>query len=152
MILRSSEALPRLYEEDETAWLEAMSQLVAEGHYDDLDYAHLQEYLADMARRDRREVVSRLSSLIAHRLKWEHQSARRSNSWRGTIEVQRQELVHLLESRTLRNYCGEILDTAYANGIRQAEAETGLPASTFPADCPYSLEALLANNWAASAS
>lgn len=132
-----------LYERDETGWLEAMAGLIRAGRLDEVDYPNLAEYLADMARRDRREVVSRLSVLIAHLLKWRHQPERRSRSWRATIEVQRQELSELLESGVLRDHAGEVLGKAYANGVRQAAAETGLPDATFPADCPYPLEAVL---------
>lgn len=144
MATAESVRMETLYERDETAWLEAMSGLIRSGHLDEIDRTNLAEYLADMARRDRREVTSRLSILIAHRLKWRHQPERRSGSWRGTVEVQRQELAELLESGTLRNHAAEVLSKAYANGVRQAVAETGLPVATFPADCPYPLDALLA--------
>ena len=136
--------LAALYEQDETAWLEAVSELIRLGRLDEVDYPNLAEYLADMARRDRREVSSRLAVLIAHLLKWRYQPERRSGSWRETIEVQRQELAELLESGVLRNHAVEILAKAYAKGIRQAAAETELLESTFPTDCPESLDELLA--------
>jgi hypothetical protein len=85
-----------------------------------------------------------LSVLIAHRLKWDYQPRRRSRSWRTTIEVQRQELASLLESGTLRNHAIEMLSKAFRNAVRQAVAETGLAESKFPAECPYSLDQLLA--------
>jgi hypothetical protein len=135
-----------LYERDETRWLEVMADLIRSGRLDELDYPNLAEYLADMARRDRREVTSRLAVLIAHLLKWEYQADRRSTSWRSTLEIQRQELVELLESEVLWNHALEVLPRAYANGVRQALAETGLSAATFPADCPYALEDLLADS------
>ena len=47
-----------LYEQDETAWLEAMSELIRLGRLEEIDYPNLAEYLADMARRDRREVIA----------------------------------------------------------------------------------------------
>lgn len=72
MIRQAVSALADLYESDETAWLEAMVELIHQGRISDLDYPHLQEYLADMARRDRREVKSRLTVLIAHVLTWAH--------------------------------------------------------------------------------
>src|SRR5260370_22388682 len=78
-----------LYERDETAWLEAMSALAAGRRYAEMDYLHLSEYLADMAKRDRREVFSRLVVLLSHLLKWEYQPDKRSGSWRGTIRGQR---------------------------------------------------------------
>jgi hypothetical protein len=87
------QALPRgvLYEHDETAWLETMAELIRLGRLDEIDYPNLAEYLADMARRDRREVDSRLTVLIVHALKWAHQPDRRSGSWKATIIEQRQE-------------------------------------------------------------
>ena len=57
-------ALSLLYEQDETAWLEAMSALAASGRYEQMDHPHLSEYLADMSNRDRREVFSRLVVLL----------------------------------------------------------------------------------------
>src|SRR2546430_5252976 len=81
-----------LYEQDETAWLEAMSELILLGRLDEVDYPNLAEYLADMARRDRREVESRLTVLITHVLKWVLQPDHRSGSWKGTIIEQRQEV------------------------------------------------------------
>lgn len=132
-----------LYEQDETAWLEAMAELIRMGRRDEVDYPNLAEYLADMARRDRREVTSRLSVLVAHLLKWRHQPERQTGSWRGTVEIQRQELAELLESGVLRNHAGEVLGKAYANGVRQAVAETGLPEVAFPAGCPDSLDEIL---------
>src|SRR5437667_12763961 len=69
--------LSLLYERDETAWLEVMSALAASGRFAEMDYRHLSEYLADMARRDRREVFSRLVVLLSHLLKWDHQPERR---------------------------------------------------------------------------
>jgi hypothetical protein len=136
-------ALPALYDTDETAWLENMAELIREGHVDELDFEHLGEYLSDMARRDKREVKSRLATLIAHLLKWSHQTANRTGGWRATITVQRQELLDLLESKTLRNHAAAILADAYANGLVQAVAETGLPETEFPRECPYDLETLL---------
>jgi Fe-S cluster biosynthesis and repair protein YggX len=58
-----------LYETDETAWLEKMSMLINERRYEKLDYKHLSEYLSDMAKRDRREVFSRLTTLLMQLLK-----------------------------------------------------------------------------------
>src|SRR5260370_25239325 len=113
-----------LYEQDETAWLEAMSALAASRRYAEMDYLHLSEYLADMAKRDRREVFSRLVVLLAHLLKWEHQPEGRSGSWRGTIREQRRELRQLLESGTLRNHAEAVLAGAYAGGRGQAADQT----------------------------
>ncbi len=143
MVTKTVASLNDLYETDETAWLDGMAELIVEGRLNDLDFTHLAEYLADMAIRDRREVRSRLAVLMAHLLKWQHQSENRTGSWRSTITVQRQDLESLTESGTLRNHAEAILAKAYADGVEQAADETGLPAETFPAECPWTLEQLL---------
>lgn len=134
--------LEKLFEQDETAWLEAMAELIRLEQFDQLDYPHLQEYLDDMARRDKREVESRLAVLLSHQLKWDYQQEKRSPSWQATIEAQRQELILLLESASLRNHADLKLQKSYQAAVRLAMAETDLPEDTFPSLCPYSLESL----------
>jgi hypothetical protein len=133
-----------LYEQDETAWLEAMSALAANGRHAEMDFPHLSEYLADMAKRDRREVFSRLVVLLCHLLKWEYQPERRSGSWRGTIREQRRELRQLLESGTLRNHAETVLADAYAEARRQAADETELSLDVFPVEDARGVDELLA--------
>lgn len=132
-----------LYEQDETAWLEAMAELIRLGRLDEVDYANLAEYLEDMARCDRREVESRLTVLITHALKWAGQPDRRSGSWRGTIIEQRQELEGLLGRGVLRNHGEAVLADIYRKAVERAAAETGLAAETFPMECRYTLDQLL---------
>ena len=131
MAVRTTVALPSLYQEDETAWLEMMAQLVTEHRLQELDYEHLGEYLSGMARRDRREVYSRLATLLTHLLKWEYQPERRSGSWGGTILEQRSDLRLLLESGTLRNHAIASLAGAYQDARERASAEAGLPIEIF---------------------
>ncbi len=137
------ELLTTLYEHDETAWLEAMARVARQGDLEQLDHQNLAEFLTDMARRDRREVESRLASLIAHLLKWHHQPDKRSRGWLVTAEQQRQELLRLLTSKTLRNHAEAKLSDIYADGVRLAMVETGLPETTFPQECPFTLDELL---------
>ncbi len=145
--MTTTAALPLsvLYEQDETAWLEAMSDLAAAGRYAEMDYRNLSEYLADMAKRDRREVSSRLVTLLTHLLKWAHQPDQRSGSWHATILEQRRELRELLESGTLYNHADAVLAKSYADARKQAAAETTLPRGTFPVECGWDLESLLAD-------
>lgn len=143
MVTTTAESLPHLYEDDETAWLEQMADLVRERRIEEADLPNLAEFLSDMARRDRREVESRLAVLLAHLLKWRFQPPHQSGGWKATLEVQRYELELLLRSRTLRNHAEATLAEAYAAAMRQAAAETAIPAASFPAECPYDLDALL---------
>lgn len=138
--------LDLLYEQDETAWLEAMSSLAAQGRFAEMDHRNLSEYLADMAKRDRREVLSRLTVLIMHLLKWERQPERRTGSWQSTILEQRSELRELLDSKTLYNHAHAVLAKAFAGARERAAAETELPAASFPAECAWDLDELLADD------
>src|SRR5829696_8597908 len=120
MVQRTPQTLAALYEADETAWLDETAELIRAGRFDQLDAPNLAEYLTDMAKRDRREVFSRLVALLTHLLKWEHQSDRRSGSWQGTILEQQRELRHLLESGSLHNHAVAVFAEAYADARKQA--------------------------------
>ena len=143
MATAPSTSFELLYEHDETAWLEAMAELIRLGRLEEVDYVSLAEYLADMARRDRREVESRLTVLIAHVLKWVKFPDRRSGSWKTTIVEQRQELEALVSRGVLRNHAEETLAEVYLRAVERAAAETGFSADTFPTTCSYTLDQLL---------
>jgi hypothetical protein len=146
MVQRTAHALAELYDADETAWLDATAALARAGRLDQIDPATLAEYLSDMARRDRREVESRLIVLLAHLLKWTHQPDKRSGSWKATIVEQRQELEGLLASGVLRNHAEAVLADVYAKAVERVTAETNLPAATFPAPCPWTVDELLTDH------
>lgn len=57
MVTATPTKLAELYRIDETAWLEAMAELIRSGRLDEVDYPNLAEYLSDMVIRDRREVA-----------------------------------------------------------------------------------------------
>jgi hypothetical protein len=145
MVQPTPAATAALYEADETAWLEATADLIRSGRLAEVDAHTLAEYLTDMAKRDRREVFSRLVVLLSHLLKWQYQPERRSGSWRGTILEQQRELRQLLESGTLRNHALAVFASAYADARKQAAAETGLARSAFPEECGWDLDSALAD-------
>lgn len=145
MVTKTADALSDLYLADETAWLDSMAERIRAGRLDELDYAHLAEYLEDMAIRDRREVNSRLKVLILHLLKWDYQPDMRTSSWQASIMNQQDELEGLLESGTLRNHALASLATVYPKAVNLASAETTLPPSTFPAECPWTLDQLMSS-------
>ena len=70
----------------------------------------------DMARRDRKEVISRLRVLLIHVLKWIHQKEMRTPSWQTTVLNQQAELEYDLESGVLRNHAEQSLDPALEGG------------------------------------
>ncbi len=144
MATATTESLAALYTEDETAWLEVMAALVRRRAFADLDLENLSGYLSDMAKRDRREVKSRLIVLLVHLLKWEFQEEKRSRSWRTTVLNQRQELVDLAGRGVLRAHADAVLAEAYENAVELAASATDLPKASFPAVSPYTVEQLFA--------
>lgn len=142
---KQAPALSELYERDEVAWYGAMIELIELGRTDDLDFVNLKELLESMAKREHREVKSRLRILLAHWLKWQYQPEKRTGSWAATLVLQRSELRDdFSDSRVLYNRAVEVLDSAYHQAVRFASAETGLPPETFPETCPVTLDELLA--------
>ena len=79
-----------------------------------------------MAKRDRREVESRLVVLLAHLLKWTYQPDRRSRSWRATVVEHRQELVGLAGRGVLRNHAETVLAEVYARAVERPPRKPGL--------------------------
>ena len=146
MTTLEAESLSALYEQDETAWLEIMAKLCARKQYAELDHKHLSEYLSDMAKRDRREVTSRLVVLLSHLLKWQFQPEGQSASWRGTIREQRLQLQLLLESATLKKHADAVLTDAYVKARKHAADETGVKLSRFPKECAWDVDDLLSDD------
>lgn len=140
---KTSTSAPSLYLDDETAWLEQTARLVAEGRWEDIDRENLIEYLNDMARRDRREVMSALTGFLANFLKWDFQPEARTTAVELIIRQQQRELIDILDSNTLRNHGADVLAKAYDRAVGRATIETGLPKTKFPVTCSYDLSTIL---------
>ncbi|MBK1629847.1 hypothetical protein CKO31_03635 [Thiohalocapsa halophila] len=148
--------LETLYQTDYAAWARRHVELLRAGRFAEMDIEHLLDELGDMSKSERRELESRLLSLIAHLLKWEYQyqalSERwrefKGDSWRNTIVEQRKQLAVLLrQSPGLKPVVGEAITAAYPDAADLASKESRLPPETFPADCPYSAEQLLQDDF-----
>jgi hypothetical protein len=144
MIAKRTQSLAELFEADETAWLDTMAELVRQRRLDELDCDHLAEYLEDMALRDRREISSRLRVLIVHVLKWTYQKNMRTPSWETTVLDQQAELEEPLAKGVVRHHAEEVLADIYKKAVKYAARQTKLPAKTFPKECPWTLDHLLA--------
>ncbi len=134
-----------LYEADEHRWIEAQIEALRTGRTDQLDRAHLIEYLTEMTIRDRRELRSRLTILLIHLLNTRFQPARLSRSWVDTILAQQSEVKTLLaDIPSIAQHVPELLAEAYDDAARRVARQTGLPRATFPAACPWTLDEALA--------
>jgi hypothetical protein len=136
------------YEHDFYAWLMHNASLLQMGQLTDIDSTNIAEELESMGKSQQRALLSRLSVLLAHLLKWQYQSAMRSRSWSNTIDIQREDIADLLtDSPSLKAKLEQKLDKAYYRAKRLAENETGISQTQFPETCPYVLEQVFDNTF-----
>ena len=134
--------LNSLYVTDELAWIEEQVDALRAGDLDRLDRANLIECLTDMAKRERRELLSRLTVLAMHVLKCRIQP-RPARSWKlSTLEQQDAVDAILHDYPSLAAQADDLLRNVYSKAIKAALVETGLDRSVIPTDLP-SLQALL---------
>jgi hypothetical protein len=140
------------YDQDFQQWIEHHLILFKEKRFDELDIEHLIEELKDMGKSNQYELNNRFTVLLAHLLKWQYQYKQLQDqwgtftggSWRGTITEQRLQITKLLRKNpSLKRYLADTLAEAYPDALKIALAETGLPQTTFPEVCPYTLEQVL---------
>ncbi len=142
--LLPDDADPAGYEHDVVLWFEQQVELLRTRQFNRLDLGNLIEELEAMPARDRRELGSRLEVLLMYLLKCQCQPERKSSSWLGTISGQRSEILRLpKESPSLRREVQRYADDSYSTAVFRASNETGLPASAFPPQNPFSCEQLL---------
>ncbi len=133
-----------LYDRDFYSWLTENSRLLQDGKLQEIDALHIAEELEALGKSERRALMSRLTVLLAHLLKWQFQPARRSRSWRNTLRVQRLDIMDLLnDSPSLAHEMTRRMDSAYRKAALLAEEETGIEQQAFPSTCPYTLEQML---------
>ena len=142
MSVRGSNA--ELYEQDFFEWTQSTADLIRAGKWYDLDRETLAEEVESLGKRDRRELASRVQTILMHLLKWYSQPEARSGSWRGTIRTTRREIAAVLaDSPSLRQQVPHLLPSAYGEACLDASDETGLPLAAFPQTCPWTPEQVL---------
>jgi len=133
-----------LYETDYVRWVEMTLARLKARDYAQVDWEPLLEEIEDMSRRERHSLESNLIVILLHLLKWQYQPELRSGSWKSSIREHRRRVGRSLQdSPSLNSYLQSVLASCYRNACAQAADETGFPLSRFPADCPYSAEAIL---------
>ena len=133
--------LRTLYEADEYEWLLHQAAALMDGRMGEIDRDNLAEYLTDMAKREVRELRSRLEILLMHLLKYQYQPKRAGRSWILTIEVQQDEVSRILaDNPSMRRKADDELHHAYRQARRLAAIETKLPVETFPESCSWTID------------
>ena len=135
---------PSLYDQDFLAWTEQQAALVRAGRLDQLDRDNLAEELDTMGRSEWGELENRLEVLLMHMLKWDHQPARRSRSWKDKIREQRNAIRRLLRrSPSLKRDLEGTIADVYPDARGRAIDQTGLSPAAFPDQLPYSVAEVL---------
>ncbi len=136
--------MDKLYDRDFYQWTVEQANLLRSGALSQLDIENLIEEVESMGRSEKRELTNRLAVLIAHLLKWDYESEKRSRSWESTMKIQRIDIQEVLsDSPGLKNKLDDTIRVAYQKAKVMASSETGLPETVFPEECPYSIEQIM---------
>lgn len=95
-----------------------------------------------MGRREKHSLESNLVILRVHLLKWRYQPNLRSGNWNGSIVEHRRRIRRAIEdspSLMAYFYVQDILPGISTDTVEQAIAETGLPSSVLPEQCPFTM-------------
>ena len=138
----------KLYERDYYGWANEQAALLRAGNLGAADIGNIAEEIESMGKGEKRELVNRLAVLLLHLLKWQFQPGKRSKSWQITIRAQRTHIArHLAENPSLKAQLGQAMLEAYSDATLEAERETDLPDTAFPATCPYSFEVAMQSDF-----
>jgi hypothetical protein len=133
-----------LYDQDFFAWAKQQSMLLREGGLVAADIDHIALEIESMGKAEKRELVSCLTILLSHLLKWQFQPSHRGASWRLSIANARDDITDLLaDNPSLGAVLGDATGSAYRRARRQAAAETARPDGDFPVICPYAFEQMM---------
>ena len=134
----------QLYDRDFYAWANEQAGLLRAGRLSEADIEHIAEEIESIGRSEKRELVSRLTIVLLHLLKWQYQPGLRSASWEASVQVQRLKLVdHLADNPSLKPHTPDAITAAYRVGRIEAVAETGLGKTTFPPTCPWTFDQIM---------
>jgi hypothetical protein len=131
------------YDTDFYAWTQAQAEALRAKDWNALDREHLAEEIESLGASERRAIRSHLRILLMHRLKWAYQPDKHSESCRSSMYTARVFIEETVQdSPSLRGFLPEALAWAYPRVRQDAAEETGLPLTTFPETCPWSLDQL----------
>ena len=133
-----------LHDSDFYAWTKETAKLLKEGKINEADIMNIADEIEELGMSERRAVISQMSRLIAHLLKWKYQPHLRGNSWKISINQARDHILIITdESKNLQKELPEIIQKAYKYSVKWASNETGIELKSFPKECPFTLEQCL---------
>jgi DNA-binding PucR family transcriptional regulator len=146
----------QLYEDDFYAWTRdqaaALRRLAEQRWNGPLDLEHLAEAVEELGMQARNAVRSQIERVIEHLLKLEHSPAAEPRAgWMNSVDDARARTEDAM-TPTIRRETEPLLSMLYRRARRrvardlvaQGEKEA---ARALPADCPYALDDLIADDW-----
>ncbi|HEV2098266.1 MAG TPA: DUF29 domain-containing protein [Stellaceae bacterium] len=142
------------YEDDFYAWTQYQAQVLRTLRTRDnrFDRDHLAEEVEDLGKSERNAVRSQVRRILVHFLKLAYSPARDPRfDWLDSIIEARAALEDQL-SPSLRRDINETLPRLYSAARKQAALELekyreGEAAGLLPAECPYTIDEILAEDW-----
>ncbi|BAZ79512.1 DUF29 domain-containing protein [Sphaerospermopsis kisseleviana CS-549] len=137
----------KLYEQDFYLWLQTTANLLENNKFDELDIRNLIEEINSMGRSEKKELKSRLITLIEHILKleyWQLEKENNARGWRNTVAEQRLQIELTLEdSPSLRNMLDDIFEECYQKARQYILKRYQLSPNLFPENPPFSVTDVL---------
>lgn len=136
------------YEEDFCEWAALNAIALQEKRFNDVDCKNLIEELRLMGASERRALISSLTQLLLHLLKWQFQPNYRGVSWKVSIIKQRRLTSRILrDNPSLKSKISHYLKEALDDARLSASLETGLNIKTFSTECPYTFEQIMCDEF-----
>ena len=130
------------YDADFYAWANEQGALLRAGKLSDADIANIAEEIESMGRSEKRELVSRLTVLLLHLLKWQLPagSPRQLLACCRSSNARDELTEHLADNPSLKASCPSPCPPPIVGryGLRRWRPIS--PMSTFPAGCPWTFE------------
>ncbi|GFE67480.1 DUF29 domain-containing protein [Chroococcus sp. FPU101] len=140
-----------LYEQDFYQWIQNTATLLKEKQFDQVDWENVIEELESMGKSEKKEVQSRLITIIEHLLKlqyWEAEKAYNERGWRGTVVEQRIQLELTLEdSPSLKPILEEVFLDCYQKARKVILKKYKLSSTLFPLKPPFTVEDVLNSDY-----
>jgi Domain of unknown function DUF29 len=132
------------YDTDFYGWAIEQAALLRTGQLSAADVDNIAEEIESMGRTEKRELISRLTVLLTHLLKWKFQPKGRCSSWRTSVKVQRNSILdHLQDNPSLKPQIPDAMARANRIAVLEAAEETKQPESNFPEPCAWSFDEVI---------
>jgi hypothetical protein len=136
------------YDTDFYQWTQQQADLLRQGKLSALDIDHLLEEIESMGSSQKNSLQSYLFNVLMHLLKWQYQPQRRGTSWELSIDNGRSAIERLLENNpSLVRQLPTFITAEHPRARKRAAKETGLPLTTFPEQCPFTIDQITGDYW-----